>query len=286
MAHVAFARIGFWSAAALALCATTSSGEEIHLQARKDNTLYQHPLGALSNGAGTFMFCGRTAQAAGSIRRALIAFDVAGAIPAGSTIDAAKLVVTMDHTISLDQTCGIHLATSDWGEGASLAPGEQGSGAVASPGDATWLHTFFDTSLWTAQGGDFLPGATTTTVIGAPGQYSFSDPAVAADVQGWLDNPASNFGWVIRGNEGASATAKRFATREHADPASRPFLIVVYTPPACYPDCDGNGTLNVNDYICFQTKFALGDPYADCDNNGVRNVNDYICFQTKFALGC
>ncbi len=54
----------------------------------------------------------------------------------------------------------------------------------------------------------------------------------------------------------------------------------------CYPDCDGNGVLNVNDYICFQTKFALGDPYADCDNNGVRNVNDYICFQTKFALGC
>ncbi len=55
---------------------------------------------------------------------------------------------------------------------------------------------------------------------------------------------------------------------------------------SCYPDCDGNGGLNVNDYICFQTKFALGDPYADCDGNGVRNVNDYICFQTKFALGC
>ncbi len=54
----------------------------------------------------------------------------------------------------------------------------------------------------------------------------------------------------------------------------------------CYPDCDANGALNVNDYICFQTKFALGDPYADCDGNGVRNVNDYICFQTKFALGC
>ncbi len=55
---------------------------------------------------------------------------------------------------------------------------------------------------------------------------------------------------------------------------------------ACYADCDHNSALNVNDYICFQTKFALGDPYADCDGNGVRNVNDYICFQTKFALGC
>ncbi len=54
----------------------------------------------------------------------------------------------------------------------------------------------------------------------------------------------------------------------------------------CYPDCDGNTQLNVNDYICFQTKFALGDPYADCDSNGIRNVNDYICFQTSFALGC
>ncbi len=55
---------------------------------------------------------------------------------------------------------------------------------------------------------------------------------------------------------------------------------------ACYPDCDTNGALNINDYICFQTRFALGDPYADCDGNGVRDVNDYICYQTRFALGC
>ncbi len=54
----------------------------------------------------------------------------------------------------------------------------------------------------------------------------------------------------------------------------------------CYADCDASGVLNVNDFVCFQTRFALGEPYADCDGNGVRNVNDYICFQTKFALGC
>ncbi len=60
----------------------------------------------------------------------------------------------------------------------------------------------------------------------------------------------------------------------------------------CYANCDastgpgGAPTLNINDFVCFQTKFALGDPYADCDGNGQRNVNDYICFQTKFALGC
>ncbi len=54
----------------------------------------------------------------------------------------------------------------------------------------------------------------------------------------------------------------------------------------CYPDCDADGQRNVNDVVCFQTKFALGDPYADCDANGVRDVNDYVCFQTRFAMGC
>jgi hypothetical protein len=29
-------------------------------------------------------------------------------------------------------------------------------------------------------------------------------------------------------------------------------------PLDCYADCDGNGTLNIDDFICFQTFFALG----------------------------
>jgi hypothetical protein len=54
----------------------------------------------------------------------------------------------------------------------------------------------------------------------------------------------------------------------------------------CYPDCDASGTLNIDDFICFQTFFALSDPYADCDANGVLNIDDFICFQTFFAIGC
>ncbi|MCC6661748.1 MAG: hypothetical protein IT437_12780 [Phycisphaerales bacterium] len=60
------------------------------------------------------------------------------------------------------------------------------------------------------------------------------------------------------------------------------------TPEAavCYPDCNGDGVLNLADFGCFTTKFALGDPYADCNGDGVRNLADFGCFQTKFALGC
>ncbi len=54
----------------------------------------------------------------------------------------------------------------------------------------------------------------------------------------------------------------------------------------CRADFNGDGQLNVNDYIAFQTGFATAVPCADFDGNGQHNVNDYIAFQTGFALGC
>ena len=56
--------------------------------------------------------------------------------------------------------------------------------------------------------------------------------------------------------------------------------------PVCYPDCDADRALTIADFGCFQTKFALAQPYADCNADGVLNLSDFGCFQTKFALGC
>ncbi len=55
---------------------------------------------------------------------------------------------------------------------------------------------------------------------------------------------------------------------------------------ACYADCDGDGFLAIDDFICFQTLFALGDPFADCDGDAFLSIDDFICFQTFFAIGC
>ena len=49
---------------------------------------------------------------------------------------------------------------------------------------------------------------------------------MVADVQSWLNNPASNFGWLVLGDETAIATAKRFDTRESASP---PMLTIEFT---------------------------------------------------------
>ncbi len=48
----------------------------------------------------------------------------------------------------------------------------------------------------------------------------------------------------------------------------------------------GAPVLNIDDFICFQTHFAIGDSKADCDASGSLNIDDFICFQTFFGLGC
>src|SRR5713226_7796782 len=69
---------------------------QINIPSMKDNTLYEDDLGMLSNGAGQHMFVGTTN--AGFLRRALIAFDIAGNIPAGSTIQSVALTLNMSKT--------------------------------------------------------------------------------------------------------------------------------------------------------------------------------------------
>jgi hypothetical protein len=60
----------------------------------------------------------------------------------------------------------------------------------------------------------------------------------------------------------------------------------------CYANCDASTAppvLNVNDFVCFQSRFASGDSYANCDGSTappVLNVNDFVCFQQRFAAGC
>lgn len=55
---------------------------------------------------------------------------------------------------------------------------------------------------------------------------------------------------------------------------------------ACIADCDQNGALDIDDFVCFQTRFALSDLGADCDANGALTIDDFLCFQIAFATGC
>ena len=201
------------------------------LEADGNNTLIESPDGSLSNGKGPGIFVGRTGQTAGSIRRGLIKFDIAGALPAGSKITSAKLTMYVTMSAGGDTTANLqlHRAMQNWGEGDSNSAG--GRGAPASDGDATWVHTFYPNKRWTRPGGHFQPRSSATTPVAGNGAFTWSDPRLVSDVQRWLDLPRNNFGWFILGDERKPATARVFASRHNADAASRPHLTLTFIPP-------------------------------------------------------
>ena len=208
-------------------CTALASANIINIMPSKDNTLYEYDPaeGDHSNGAGFHLFAGENGQ--GEVRRGVLAFDIAGTIPPGSTITAVSLSMNMSMTPAGTVTVELHKLLADWGEGTSHAPMGEGDGAPATPDDATWRHRFFDSVFWTTQGGDFSATVSASQSVGATGHYTWSSAQMVADAQSWLDNAASNFGWLVLDDETAIATAKRFDTRESASP---PMLTIQFTP--------------------------------------------------------
>lgn len=204
-----------------------SHAATLTLPSLKDNTRYENSLGSLSNGSGSTLFAGSTGG--GLIRRGLIEFDL-GAIPAGSVIQSVTLQLFLMQAQSFPTDVSLHEVLSEWGQGTSNGGNRAGGGAGATANDATWVHTFYNGSLWANPGGDFVSTPSATTLVGSEGvTYQWlSTPALVADVQGWVNAPASNHGWLLKGDESQSSTAKAFATRENA--GNNPSLIVTFDP--------------------------------------------------------
>jgi hypothetical protein len=214
----------------LVLLAAPAFADTAQLTPSKDNTLYESATGAISNAMGPTMFAGRTAQASNFRRRALVHFDVAAAVPPGSTITGVTLTLSMSQAGSATEfPVELHRALADWGEGTSNAGASGGAGGAATVTDATWKHRFFNTVNWAALGGDFAPAASASQAVGLEGVYSWSGGTIVADVQSWLDAPGGNFGWLLLGNETSLQSVKRFDTREAAVGA-RPLLMIEYVP--------------------------------------------------------
>ncbi len=60
------------------------------------------------------------------------------------------------------------------------------------------------------------------------------------DVQKWLDSPATNFGWIILGNESAGQTAQRFGGKDATAPETPPQLTVQYASTWIWTGSAGN----------------------------------------------
>ena len=54
----------------------------------------------------------------------------------------------------------------------------------------------------------------------------------------------------------------------------------------CPADCNGDGVLNILDFVCFQGEWQSQTGAGDCDGNGLYNILDFVCYQGTFQQGC
>jgi glucose/arabinose dehydrogenase len=169
------------------------------------------------------------------VRRALLRFDLGG-IPSGSVVTSAtmraEVIGLPAFATPQSSQFALHRLHAAWGEGSRA--GNQG--ALAQAGDATWNSRMHGTALWT-QGGaaaDAAATASATTLVAGLGMYAWSGPGLVEDVQAWIDDPATNAGWLLMSqSEATAATAKQLGSREGGKPM---VLEVGFLPPVEEPE--------------------------------------------------
>jgi hypothetical protein len=256
-----------------------AGADVIELEPAKDNTLFS--TGIPSSGGACQAICsGRTGPHGGNtLQRPMLAFDVAGDVPAGSTILSAtlRLVLNQASPHGGPEVHTLHRLATDWGESTTLCGG--GMGSPAHPDDATWLCTFYPDQFWSNHGGDFFPNASASQIVGTEPAYFFwgSTAQMVADVQSWLDEPSLSYGWLLKGNEKEERTAKQFTSREWLNPFGRPKLTIEYLPPPCPWDCadPSDGEVSVLDFLALVAQWGQSGASCDLDGGGV-SVTDFL----------
>jgi len=232
-------------------------------------------------GANLSMPVGVTATE--SAARGLLKFDFSS-IPADAVVTSAELslIVVRQGTLVEDSTFDLHRLLVQWGEGNKGGGTETGSGSAATDGEATWAARLYPLTFWGSGGGaagsDYA--ATPSSSAGTSSVISFeSTPDMVADVQSWLANPSSNFGWLVKDRiEGSAQTARRIGSSENA--AAVPQLVIGYTVVAVLRIKDA---INDAGKLCFGFEGTAGKSYR-IERRPAVDFGDWTTVQTIPAV--
>jgi autotransporter-associated beta strand protein len=218
-------------ATVLASLGTGRQVRAVVLPATADTTIRQDQPTDNFGGYG-FVWTGRSDKATTPVRRALFEFDLSS-IPVGSTITSASLQLYCTDSHNVASNFRLFRTLVDWGEGTATGK----AGATATAGQASWNNRLTGTAAWSTPGGasgtDYSATVSASTSVTGTGAKTWSSAGLLADVQYWVNNPGSNFGWfLISDAEGTNQSVNRFATSENGTTANRPALTVTYTAPS------------------------------------------------------
>jgi hypothetical protein len=234
----------------LAVLAAGSARAATQVLPPSDDTFINDGNADNNNGATLSIFTGTDGH--GGNMRGLIRFAMPASLQGRVTVTGAQLTLTVqalgNGTAGAAATETLQAVVEAWvqGNGIGDAPsaftvGEPCGGPVSG---TTWnQRDCVAGTPWTTPGATVVAAASgqaSTAGVPVGGQVTWSSASNArmnADVQAWIDGPASNHGWRITSStEGATAEAQRFFSSEAA--SSRPTLAVTYS---CRPGFVASG---------------------------------------------
>lgn len=214
-----FYRICF--VAILVLGAISGLADSIMLSPVADAEIHQINSPDSNYAFGSSIATGKLGANSGNeIRRAMLRFDPSGQLPPGAVITGVSVTVNVVRTPSTapaNSTFDLRLVLQSWSET-----------------NVTW-NSRSNGLPWNSPGaegaGDSFASPSSTVFVTGLGSYTFpSTPALFSDVQSWLNNPGTNFGWLlVSEDEMTSETARRFGARE--DPPNASVLEIDYALP-------------------------------------------------------
>ena len=191
---------------------------------------------------------------------ALLKWDLSS-IPAGSTLQSATLSINVTGTST--DTYEIYELKRSWTEL-----------------QATWKKANSSTN-WQSAGaqgsldrGSTVLGTVTATATGI--RNVVLNAAGLAVVQGWVNNPATNFGFILQDYANSTDDDLVFSSKEATVAANRPQLQVVYNPPSVAP-------LSLNSAAAKSSAPSTGDAFASTlvqPSAGDKNVSVAKLVQT------
>lgn len=292
----------------LGTVASPAQATTIELVANHDATIFEnHPDNG--SGAGNGLFAGTTGTK--SPRRALLSFDLS-VIPNGAVIQAVELKLYLGQVAggggggnggTESSTIEVHRVAAPWGEGTTqqqIPPSDtfaqMGQGEAAEEGDVTWTSRVFSTTaptLWGTPGGVVASAESATrtvgTTINAPYAWP-TTPSMVSDVQGWLNSPATNHGWMlVNQDETTAATFRAFYSRDVATALYHPKLAITYAaPPALTADFNGNHNVDGADFLIWQQGLGIlsgaTPQMGDATGEGAVTALDLAKWKQEFGM--
>jgi hypothetical protein len=224
----------------LALLAGRASLAATQVVAASEDTFINSVNPDNNNGGSSSLFTGEDGH--GGLMRTLIRFTMPAGLQGRASVTRAQLSVTVQ-ALPFNQISKVGVETltavsQPWVQGNGVGNdtyaytvGQPCGGTVTG---VTWNQTNCTTSTaWTAPGGTVAASAsgqasTAGVAAGAAVVWdSSSKPTMTADVQGWIDSPATNNGWrILSDSEGSPGSAQRFYSIEAG---YAPSLSITYT---------------------------------------------------------